>query len=125
MTSESEAYVRGLDAGRIEQRLQAYDDRFRRLEGSVETLTQALEVLTDEVRADVVGIKAGRTSDRRDVDEREHAAVTVASALAARATTLEAAKTNRWTSWQRWIAVLGAIILIGNFLLAMYLTIGR
>ncbi|MBF9134070.1 hypothetical protein I0C86_34795 [Plantactinospora sp. S1510] len=122
---EDAAYNRGLDAGRIEQRLQGHDDHFQQINGSIDAMTRALQSLTEEVRAKAAVFSANATSDRRDAGEREKIAITVAAALVERASTVEAAKSNRWMTWQRWFAVAGAIVLIVNFSLGLYLAFDR
>ena len=124
-SSEEEAYRRGVGAGRIEQRLQGHDDHFQKINGSIDSMTEALQSLTEELRANVTLFSANVTSDRRDAGERERVAVTVAAALVEKASSVREGKTNRWTAWQRWFAVVGAIILIANFTLALYLTFDR
>ncbi|RKR87628.1 hypothetical protein BDK92_1919 [Micromonospora pisi] len=124
-SNEEEAYRRGLGAGRIEQRLQGHDDHLQKINGSIDAMTLALQSLTEELRSNVSLFSASVTSDRRDAGEREKIAVTVAAALVERANDVRAGKAHRWTSWQRWFAVVGAIILIGNFTLALYLAFNR
>ncbi|WP_326556354.1 hypothetical protein [Micromonospora sp. NBC_01796] len=124
-SSENDAYNRGLDAGRIEQRLKGHDDHFRLINGSIDEMTQALQVLTDELRANVSRFSASATSDRRDAGEREKIAVTVAAALMEKESSVREEKTQRWTAWQRLFAVLGAIVLVANFTLAIYLALTR
>ncbi|MEV4625300.1 hypothetical protein AB0J90_03265 [Micromonospora sp. NPDC049523] len=124
-SGENDAYTRGLDAGRIEQRLQGHDDHFEKINGSIDEMTQALQNLTDELRSNVSKFSADVTSDRRDAGEREKIAVTVAAALVEKATNVREEKTQRWTALQRLFAVLGAVMLIANFTLAIYLTLNR
>lgn len=124
-SGENDAYARGLDAGRIEQRLQGHDDHFEKINGSIDEMTAALQNLTDELRANVSRFSANVTSDRRDAGERERIAVTVAAALVENATHVRDEKTQRWTAWQRLFAVLGAILLVANFTLAIYLAATR
>jgi hypothetical protein len=122
---ERDAYGRGLDAGRIEQRLQGHDDHLRKINGSIDAMTLALQGLTDELRANVALFSANVTADRRDAGERDKIAITVAAALVEKAGVVETRKTNRWTAWQRLFVVIGAIILIANFTLGLYLTFNR
>jgi hypothetical protein len=124
-SSEYDAYLRGQDAGRIEQRLQGHDDHFKQINGSIDAMTTALQDLTDELHAKVRHLAAGVTSDRRDTGEREKIAVTVAAALVEQATTTRTQRTRRWTSWGRAVAVLGAISLLANFALALYVAFNR
>ncbi|MGW4461559.1 hypothetical protein [Micromonospora sp. NPDC004704] len=124
-SQENEDYSRGMDAGRIEQRLHGHDLHFEKINGSIDEMTDALQALTDEVRANVNKFSANVTSDRRDAGEREKIAVTVAAALVERETRVRDEKTQRWTAWQRLFAVLGAVMLIANFTLAIYLTLNR
>ena len=115
------AYARGLDAGRIEQRLQGHDEHLRKINGSIDSMTQALGSLTEELRANVNLLGSNVTADRRDATERERiAAVRVEEAGLA-----ESQRTVRWTAWQRWFAVVGAIILVVNFGLGLYLAFRR
>jgi hypothetical protein len=124
-SSENEAYRRGLRAGRIEQRLQGHDEHLQKINGSIDAMTEALQNLTEELRANVTLFSANVTSDRRDAGERARTAETAAAALVEKASSVRAGKMNRWTAWQRWFAVAGAIILIGNFGLALYLAFKR
>ncbi len=118
---KSAAYARGMDAGRIEQRLQGHDEHLRKINGSIDSMTQALGSLTEELRANVNLLGSNVTADRRDATERERiAAVRVEEAGLA-----ESQRTVRWTAWQRWFAVVGAIILVVNFGLGLYLAFGR
>ena len=114
------AYARGQDAGRIEQRLQGHDEHLRKINGSIDSMTQALRSLTEELRGNVTLFSANVTADRRDASERDRiAAVRVEEAGIA-----ESQRTVRWTAWQRWFAVVGAIVLLVNFGLGLYLSFG-
>ncbi|MGC4748319.1 hypothetical protein ACLQ28_22085 [Micromonospora sp. DT201] len=115
------AYNRGLDAGRIEQRLQGHDDHLRHINGSIESMTQALRSLTEELRANVALFSAGVVADRRDTRERDR----IAEVRVEEADIAESQRTVRWTAWQRWFAVVGAIILVVNFGLGLYLAFNR
>ncbi|MBQ1014029.1 hypothetical protein KBX53_24395 [Micromonospora sp. M51] len=115
------AYARGLDAGRIEQRLQGHDEHLRKINGSIDSMTQALQFLTEELRANVALFSANMTADRRDTSERER----IAAVRVEEAGIVESQRTVRWTAWQRWSAVAGAIILVVNFGLGLYLAFGR
>ncbi|MGW4465037.1 hypothetical protein [Micromonospora sp. NPDC004704] len=123
--TEREIYGLGQDAGRIEQRLEGHDDHLRRIDDSIHSLTRAVQGLTDDLHANVTLFSTNITSDRRDAEERERIAVTVAAALVEKATSVERGKANRWTAWRRSAAILGAVILVGNFALALYLTFYR
>ncbi|MGC5307463.1 hypothetical protein [Micromonospora zamorensis] len=115
------AYNRGLDAGRIEQRLQGHDEHLRKINGSIDSMTQALRSLTDELRADAASFSADVTSDRRDTSERDK----IAAARLEEAGIAQSQRTVRWTAWQRWFAVIGAIILVVNFGLGLYVAFNR
>ncbi|MER7587824.1 hypothetical protein ABTW72_09805 [Micromonospora sp. NPDC127501] len=115
------AYARGLDAGRIEQRLQGHDEHLRKINGSIDSMTQALRSLTEELRGNVTRFSANVTADRRDAAERDK----IAAALVKEAGIVASERTVRWTTWQRWFAVVGAIILVVNFGLGLYLAFGR
>ncbi|WP_329103161.1 hypothetical protein OG792_25955 [Micromonospora sp. NBC_01699] len=124
-SGEDEAYNRGMIAGRVEQRLQGHDDHFRKINGSIDSMTGALRSLTDELRANVTMFSANVTSDRRDAEERDKVVVTVAAALMEKANEIRAGETSRWAAWQRWLIVVGSIVLTSNFALAFYLVFGR
>ncbi|MFI6237657.1 hypothetical protein ACIBD9_29185 [Micromonospora sp. NPDC050784] len=115
------AYARGLDAGRIEQRLQGHDEHLRKINGSIDSMTQALGSLTEELRANATRFSANVTADRRDATERDK----IAAARVEEAGLVASERTVRWTAWQRWFAVVGAIILVVNFGLGLYLAFGR
>ncbi|MEH1099556.1 hypothetical protein [Micromonospora sp. CPCC 205561] len=115
------AYNRGLGAGRIEQRLQGHDEQLRQIYGSIDSMTVALRALAEELRAHVTLASANETSDHRDVTEKER----IAEVRAEEAANVEVQKTVRWTAWQRAFAVIGAIVLVVNFGLGLYLTFGR
>ncbi|MFG1868548.1 hypothetical protein [Micromonospora arborensis] len=121
-TEEKEAaYNRGLDAGRIEQRLQGHDEHLRHINGSIDSMTRALQSLTEELRSNAALFSAGVTSDRRDLRERDR----IAQVRVEEADNVESERTVRWTTWQRWFAVVGAIILVVNFGLGLYLAFNR
>lgn len=88
-------------------------------------MTGALRSLTDELRANVTMFSANVTSDRRDAEERDKVVVTVAAALMEKANEIRAGETSRWAAWQRWLIVVGSIVLTSNFALAFYLVFGR
>ncbi|WP_433317514.1 hypothetical protein ACQP0U_09255 [Micromonospora sp. CA-269861] len=115
------AYARGLDAGRIEQRLQGHDEHLRKINGSIDSMAQALRSLTEELRANVSLFSANVTAGRRDASERDR----IAAVRVEEAGLVESQRTVRWTAWQRWFAVVGAIILIVNFGLGLYLAFSR
>ncbi|RAO60757.1 hypothetical protein LUPAC06_01380 [Micromonospora saelicesensis] len=115
------AYARGLDAGRIEQRLQGHDEHLRRINGSIDAMTQALRSLTEELRGNVTLFSANVTAGRRDASERDR----IAAVRVEEAGIVESQRTVRWTAWQRWFAVVGAIVLVVNFGLGLYLAFGR
>ncbi|MEV4497870.1 hypothetical protein AB0J84_19530 [Micromonospora arborensis] len=115
------AYNRGLDAGRIEQRLQGHDEHLRHINGSIESMIQALRSLTEELRANVALFSAGVVADRRDAKERDR----IAEVRVEEADNVESQRTVRWTAWQRGFAVVGAIILVVNFGLGLYLAFNR
>ncbi|MEK8107049.1 hypothetical protein NKG94_21390 [Micromonospora sp. M12] len=115
------AYARGLDAGRIEQRLQGHDEHLKRINGSIDSMTQALRSLTEEVRSNVTLFSADVTAGRRDASERDK----IAAVRMEEAGMVESQKTVRWTAWQRGFAVVGAIVLVVNFGLGLYLAFGR
>ncbi|MEV1154714.1 hypothetical protein AB0J27_04780 [Micromonospora chokoriensis] len=115
------AYARGQDAGRIEQRLQGHDEHLRKINGSIDSMTKALGSLTEELRANASLLSAKVTSNRRDTSERDK----IAAMRVEEAGIVESQRTVRWTAWQRWFAVVGAIILVVNFGLGLYLAFGR
>ncbi|MFI6240317.1 hypothetical protein ACIBEF_10615 [Micromonospora sp. NPDC050795] len=115
------AYARGLDAGRIEQRLQGHDEHLRKINGSIDSMAQALRSLTDELRGNVTLFSANVTADRRDASERDR----IAAVRLEEAGVVESQRTVRWTAWQRGFAVVGAIVLVVNFGLGLYLAFGR
>ncbi|MEV4764892.1 hypothetical protein AB0J89_19960 [Micromonospora chokoriensis] len=115
------AYARGQDAGRIEQRLQGHDEHLRKINGSIDAMTQALGSLTEELRANASLLNANVISNRRDTSERDR----IAAMRVEEAGIVESQRTVRWTAWQRWFAVVGAIILVVNFGLGLYLAFGR
>ncbi|MGC4869418.1 hypothetical protein ACLQ3B_28710 [Micromonospora sp. DT53] len=114
------AYARGLDAGRIEQRLHGHDEHLRRINGSIDSMTQALTYLTEELRANAALFSANATEGRRDATERDR----IAAARVEEAGIAESQRTVRWTVWQRVFAVVGAIVLVVNFGLGLYLAFG-
>ncbi|MFC7711496.1 hypothetical protein [Micromonospora lupini] len=124
MTENSEsaaaAYERGMGAGRIEQRLQGHDEHLRHINGSIDSMTQALQALTEELRANAALLTANVASGRRDALERDR----IAAVRIEEAGLFDSRSTVRWTRWQRWVAVVGAIILVGNFALGLYLAFG-
>ncbi|MBQ0980452.1 MULTISPECIES: hypothetical protein [unclassified Micromonospora] len=120
-TENTAAYNRGLGAGRIEQRLQGHDEHLRQINGSIDSMTRALHALTEELRANAAAFRATVTSDRRDDTERER----IAAARVEEADIVTSQRTVRWTAWQRWFAVLGAIILVVNFGLGLYVAFNR
>ncbi|MFI6260528.1 hypothetical protein ACIBCL_31045 [Micromonospora zamorensis] len=120
-TENMAAYNRGLGAGRIEQRLQGHDEHLRQINGSIDSMTRALHALTEELRANVALFSATVTSDRRDDSERER----IAAVRVEEADIVTSQRTVRWTAWQRWFAVLGAIILVVNFGLGLYVAFNR
>ncbi|MEO3773326.1 hypothetical protein [Micromonospora sp. B9E7] len=115
------AYARGQDAGRIEQRLQGHDEHLRRINGSIDSMTQALRSLTEEIRANASLFSATAISNRRDTSERDR----IAAVRLEEAGIAETQRTVRWTAWQRWFAVVGAIVLVVNFGLGLYLAFSR
>ncbi|MFG1839666.1 hypothetical protein ACGFH8_14635 [Micromonospora sp. NPDC049175] len=115
------AYSRGVDAGRIEQRLDGHDEHLRHINGSIDSMTQALQSLTDELRSNVLHFNAGVVSDRRDTREREN----IAAVRVQEAGFVESKRTVRWTAWQRGFAVVGAIVLVVNFGLGLYVAFNR
>ncbi|MFI6272008.1 hypothetical protein [Micromonospora zamorensis] len=120
-TENTAAYNRGLGAGRIEQRLQGHDEHLRQINGSIDSMTRALHALTEELRANVALFSATVTSDRRDDSERER----IAAVRVEEADLVTSQRTVRWTAWQRWFAVMGAIILVVNFGLGLYVAFNR
>ena len=84
-------------------------------------MTRALQALTEEVRANSILLNANVTSSRRDAVERDR----IAAVRVEEAATVESQRTVRWTAWQRWFAVVGAVILVVNFGLGLYLAFGR
>ncbi|MGC4785800.1 hypothetical protein [Micromonospora zamorensis] len=120
-TENTAAYNRGLGAGRIEQRLQGHDEHLRQINGSIDSMTRALHALTEELRANAAAFRATVTSDRRDDTERER----IAAVRVEEADIVTSQRTVRWTAWQRWFAVLGAIILVVNFGLGLYVAFNR
>ncbi|MFG2046674.1 hypothetical protein ACGFIW_04500 [Micromonospora sp. NPDC048935] len=115
------AYNRGLDAGRVEQRLDGHDEHLRHINGSIDSMTRALQSLTEELRANAAVFTASVTSDLRDTRERDNiAAVRVQEAGFA-----ASKRKVRWTAWQRAFAVVGAIVLVVNFGLGLYLAFNR
>ncbi|MEU7842838.1 hypothetical protein AB0B39_17975 [Micromonospora sp. NPDC049114] len=124
MTESSEnaaAYERGVGAGRIEQRLQGHDEHLRRINGSIDSMTRALQALTEELRANAALLSANVASGRRDAVERDK----IAAVRIEEAGLVDSRRTGRWTRWQRWGAVVGAVILVVNFGLGLYLAFGR
>ncbi|WP_444950636.1 hypothetical protein [Micromonospora ureilytica] len=115
------AYARGLDAGRIEQRLHGHDEHLRRINGSIDSMTQALTYLTEELRANATLFSANVTEGRRDASERDR----IAAVRVEEAGIVASQRTVRWTAWQRLFAVVGAIVLVVNFGLGLYLAFGR
>ncbi|MBX7268632.1 hypothetical protein KIF24_23170 [Micromonospora sp. Llam7] len=115
------AYNRGVDAGRIEQRLQGHDEHLRRINGSIDAVTRALQALTEELRTNATRLDARVTSGRRDADERDR----IAAARLDEVGIAESERTVRWTAWQRWFAVVGAVVLVVNFGLGLYLAFVR
>ncbi|NYH45954.1 hypothetical protein HNR22_005681 [Micromonospora jinlongensis] len=120
-TENTAAYNRGLGAGRIEQRLQGHDEHLRQINGSIDSMTRALHALAEELRANVALFSATVTSDRRDDAERER----IAAVRVEEAGIVTSQRTVRWTAWQRWFAVIGAIILVVNFGLGLYVAFNR
>ncbi|WP_328365149.1 hypothetical protein [Micromonospora zamorensis] len=118
---DTAAYNRGLGAGRIEQRLQGHDEHLRQINGSIDSMTRALHALTEELRANAALFRATVTADRRDDTERER----IAAARVEEADIVTSQRTVRWTAWQRWFAVIGAIILVVNFGLGLYVAFTR
>ncbi|MEV4825136.1 hypothetical protein [Micromonospora sp. NPDC049274] len=119
--SPSSAYERGVGAGRIEQRLQGHDEHLRHINGSIDSMTQALQALTEELRANASLLSANVASGRRDAVERDK----IAAVRIEEAGIFDSRTTMRWTRWQRWVAVVGAIVLVVNFGLGLYLAFGR
>ncbi|MFG1653019.1 hypothetical protein ACGFIE_24130 [Micromonospora sp. NPDC049275] len=119
--SASAAYERGVGAGRIEQRLQGHDEHLRHINGSIDSMTQALQALTEELRANAALLSANVASGRRDAVERDR----IAAVRIEEAGIFDSRSTVRWTRWQRWVAVVGAIVLVVNFGLGLYLAFGR
>ncbi|MEU7613517.1 hypothetical protein [Micromonospora sp. NPDC049204] len=115
------AYNRGVDAGRIEQRLQGHDEHLRHINGSIDSMTQALQSLTEELRSNAALFSAGATAALRDTKERDR----IAEVRVEEAGIVESQRTVRWTAWQRGFAVIGAIILMVNFGLGLYLAFNR
>jgi len=115
------AYERGVGAGRIEQRLQGHDEHLRRINGSIDSMTRALQALTEELRANAALLSANVASGRRDAVERDK----IAAVRIEEAGLVDSRRTGRWTRWQRWGAVVGAVILVVNFGLGLYLAFGR
>ncbi|WP_157563628.1 hypothetical protein [Micromonospora chokoriensis] len=115
------AYARGVDAGRIEQRLLGHDEHLRKINGSIDSMTQALGSLTEELRANVTLLSSNVAADRRDTTERAK----IAAVRVEEAGIVESQRTVRWTTWQRWFAVVGAIVLVVNFGLGLYLAFSR
>ncbi|MCX5064372.1 hypothetical protein OOJ91_00655 [Micromonospora lupini] len=65
MTESSEntaAYERGVGAGRIEQRLQGHDEHLRHINGSIDSMTRAMQALTEELRANAAILGANVAS---------------------------------------------------------------
>ncbi|MEU8331905.1 hypothetical protein [Micromonospora sp. NPDC048839] len=122
-TSEEKeaAYNRGVDAGRIEQRLQGHDEHLRHINGSIDSMTRALQSLTEELRANVALFSASAIAAHRDTKERDR----IAEVRVEEADIAESQRTVRWTAWQRGFAVIGAIILMVNFGLGLYLAFNR
>lgn len=100
---EQAAYVRGTDAGRIEQRLATYDRHFETINGSVQSTARQLESLTLAIQ---------RLGDQM----RANAATVVATAEALKAAEeARRAKTEQsWSPVQKALAVVaGAAALVG------------
>ncbi|MGC4878655.1 hypothetical protein ACLQ26_20645 [Micromonospora sp. DT43] len=119
--SAAAAYERGVGAGRIEQRLQGHDDHLRHINGSIDSMTRALQALTEELRANAAILSANVASGRRDALERDR----IAAVRIEEAGLVDSRRTVRWTRWQRWVAVVGAVILVVNFALGLYLAFRR
>ncbi|MEV7985995.1 hypothetical protein [Micromonospora sp. NPDC085948] len=115
------AYNRGVDAGRIEQRLQGHDEHLRHINGSIDSMTRALQSLTEELRANVALFSASAIATHRDTKERDR----IAEVRVEEAGIVESQRTVRWTAWQRGFAVIGAIILMVNFGLGLYVAFNR
>ncbi|MEU4476040.1 hypothetical protein [Micromonospora sp. NPDC023888] len=115
------AYSRGVDAGRIEQRLQGHDEHLRHINGSIDSMTRALQSLTEELRANVALFSASVVATHRDTEQRDR----IAEVRVEEAGIVESQRTVRWTAWQRLFAVVGAIILVVNFGLGLYVAFNR
>ncbi|MFF0155559.1 hypothetical protein [Micromonospora sp. NPDC005203] len=84
-------------------------------------MASALRAFTEELRANVALVSAGVTTDRRDTRERDR----IAEVRLEEAGIAESQRTVRCTAWRRWFAVVGAIILVVNLALGLYVAFTR
>jgi hypothetical protein len=94
---DRDAYDAGHTAGGIDARLAGHDRHFARINGSLEKMASELAA---------VNLSLNRLADSADADRRT--VVTTAAALKDADDARRDTNTDRWSPWQKAIAVIGA-----------------
>jgi hypothetical protein len=98
MPDESEDYKRGMAEGKILSRLQAHDEHFDQINGSIDRLSQEMHAL-------VLGLQ--KFSDA--ADSRDAISVAAVKSVAEAETARQGAAERKWASIQKLFAIIAAI----------------
>jgi hypothetical protein len=105
-----EAYDRGADAGRIEQRLSQYDEHFRAINGSVAETAKELAKLVMQVQRLADQAVADAKTRVTTAEAVEKARRDAADALESERVVRKEQADSRWSPWAKAIAVVAAIV---------------
>jgi 1-deoxy-D-xylulose 5-phosphate reductoisomerase len=105
-----EAYDRGNEAGRIEQRLSQYDEHFRTINGSVAETAKELAKLVMQVQRLADQAVADAKTRVTTAEAVEKARRDAAEALESERVVRKEQTDSRWSPWARAITVVAAIV---------------
>jgi hypothetical protein len=106
--TEADAYGRGIEAGKIEQRLDGHDKHFERINGSLEKMAVNLAELNMSIQQLVDSGKADRAT-----------VLTTAAALKAADDARRDRGEARWTPFQRGIAIIATLAAVAGIIVAI------
>jgi citrate synthase len=106
--AELQAYARGVESGRTAQRLDGHEERLDKINGSMDRLSAVVQDLVNEIR-----------TVRRDSTEMARVAAEVASARAIDKQREDEQAAKRWTTSQRIIGLIAAMIMIAQFVMLL------
>lgn len=102
-------YDEGVEAGKILQRLDGHDKHFDRINGSMELVANrlgAVELLLQQI-IDKADSRA--SASKVDLASRDATVIAVASALEKTDEARRNTSDQKWTPWQRFLAVVGGV----------------